>query len=175
MLLCDSVPFLFFNYFDIYSSIAIHHPNLPVNETSDPKSILNEGSSWSALCAANSRNQPSEYWILHSCEGLDCYLSAVSTRGWPGLKSLMGVASIDAGQPGLILKQLARCFPSHLGESFPRVKFRGLGRAAGNRSPGSSPHIEHIVVKIAYHFGLPSTRFPPLCRLGKEGGVPASL
>ncbi len=60
------------------------------------------------------------------------------------------------------------------GESCPRVKFRGLGRAAGNRSPGSSPQIEHRVVKIAYHFGLPSTRFPPLCRLGKEGGVPAS-
>lgn len=61
------------------------------------------------------------------------------------------------------------------GESSPRVKFRGLGKAAGNRSPGSSPQIEHRVVKIANHFGLPSTRFPPLGRLGKEGGVPASL
>lgn len=60
------------------------------------------------------------------------------------------------------------------GESCPRVKFRGLGRAAGNRSPGSSPQFEHSVVKIAYHFGLPSTQFPPLCRLGKEGGAPAS-
>lgn len=59
------------------------------------------------------------------------------------------------------------------GESCPRVKFRGLGRAAGNRSPGSSPQMEHRVVKIAYHFGLPGTQFPPLCRLGKEGGAPA--
>lgn len=60
------------------------------------------------------------------------------------------------------------------GESCPRVKFRGLGKAAGYRSPGSSPQIEHRVVKIAHHFGLPSARFPPLCRLGKEGGAPAS-
>lgn len=60
------------------------------------------------------------------------------------------------------------------GESCPRVKFRGLGKAAGYRSPGSSPEIEHRVVKIAHHFELPSALFPPLHMLGKEGGARSS-
>lgn len=77
-------------------------------------------------------------------------------------------------RPGPVAKQLARCFPSHLERAAFRVKFRGSGRAACNRSPGHGPQIEHRAVKIAYHFGLLGTRFPPLCRLGKEGGVPAS-
>lgn len=78
--------------------------------------------------------------------------------------------SSGAGQLTLLVKQLDRCFSSHLEGSCLGVKFRGFGRAAGNRSPGTSPL--NGVVKIANRFGLPSTRFPPLCRLGKEGGVP---
>lgn len=84
--------------------------------------------------------------------------------------------SIEFGQPGLV-KQLARCFPSPLGKA-PGVKFRGLGRAADNRSPESSLLIEHSVVKIADHFGLPSTRFPPLSKAGKgrrSPGLPVDV
>ncbi|CAJ1071353.1 Hypothetical predicted protein [Xyrichtys novacula] len=100
---------------------------------------------------------------------LGCYLSAVSADVVPGQKSLN---SSDSEQPDLV-EQLARCFPSPPGKA-PGVKFRGSGRAADIRSPRSSPQSEHSMVKIADHFGLPSTRFPPLCRLGKEGGAPAS-
>lgn len=48
----------------------------------------------------------------------------------------------EAGQAELVSMQLAGCFPSPLGERCPGVKFRGLRKAAGSRSPGSSPRIE---------------------------------
>lgn len=66
----------------------------------------------------------------------------------------MQLSSTDPGQPGLVVKHLASCFPSPLGKSSPRVKFHGLGKAAGSRAPGSSPQIEHKMVKIAHNFVL---------------------
>lgn len=52
--------------------------------------------------------------------------------GWPGLKSLLGVPSIEAGRPGLVVKHLARCFPSHLGRAV-----LGLNSAAWGELPAT--------------------------------------
>jgi len=53
------------------------------------------------------------------------------------------------------------------GESCPRVKFRGFGRAAGNRSLGSSPLIEHRVVKNSIPFWAAQYPVPTTLQAGK--------
>lgn len=82
----------------------------------------------------------------------------------------------ETGQPDLAVMQLASCFPSPLGEPCPRVKFRGLGKAAGCRSPGSSPRIEHRVAKNSPAFRAAQCSVPTTLQAGKgrrSPGLPA--
>lgn len=71
-----------------------------------------------------------------------------------------------------VVMQLASCFPSPLGERCPRVKFRGLGKAAGSRSPGSSPRIEHRVAKNSTAFRAAQDSVPTTLQAGKARRSP---
>lgn len=124
-----------------------HPHHLPINDSCDPNLILNKGSTMlpcifrgsfctEARCAGNSWNQPS---IRHTIKPyvplralIAFYQQYHLCSGWPGLKTLTGVRSIEDGQPGLVVKQLARCFPSPLGRAV-----LGLNSAAWGELPAT--------------------------------------
>lgn len=60
-------------------------------------------------------------------KGLGCCLSSVSTGLYLGIRVFRGVSSTEAGRPSLVVKQLARCFPSHLGRAVLGLNSAALG------------------------------------------------
>lgn len=61
----------------------------------------------------------------------------------------------------IINLQLARCFPSPLGQAVFGLNSAARGRLSATGLQGAALRL-NTVVKIARHFGLPSAQFPPL-------------
>ncbi len=124
---------IIFVNFTCYSKATIRDSSALMTDTSYPKSVLNKGCTCFRVFLFLYRQQSksafsaSEHKILLSSKGI----SSIN-RGRPGLKRFVVFSSTEAGQAGLEVKQLARCFPSPLERAV-----LGLNSAAWGELPAT--------------------------------------